>query len=92
MGQADAMEQVPADQSGRGSHTQFSCPPSDDELAQKQVVLVVEARKWYKVEQDVQGLNVHGHRTRARTVRARTPKPSQLQHTTTPPIWTQSKL
>jgi hypothetical protein len=36
--------------------------------------------------------NVHGHRTRARTVRAGTPKLSQLQHATTPPIWTQFKL
>jgi hypothetical protein len=36
--------------------------------------------------------NVHGHRTRARTVRAGTPKPSQLQHATTPPIWTQFEL
>jgi hypothetical protein len=34
--------------------------------------------------------NVHGHRnvTRARTARAGTSKPSQLQHATTPPIWT----
>jgi hypothetical protein len=54
----------------------------DDTAAELAAIVQASSRKH----------NVHGHPMRGRAGCAGNTKPSQLQHATTPPIWTQFKL